>query len=336
MGRTGPPAAILAALFGLPDTRMNPLLLVLIHVSDDSRARLQAACDDLGLELHLAPDRAARTAAVRDHGPRVRAVLTNGVTGLTADEIDALPALTLLVAQGAGHEGLATAHAKARGIAVANGAGTNDDCVADHAMALLLATVRGLPQQDRACRDGVWRDQLPLYPQVAGKRLGILGLGLIGRKIARRAAAFDMEVGYHSRRVVADVPWRRHDSLLALADWCDALVVALPGGPATRHLVDEAVLAALGPQAYLVNIARGSVVDTAALVACLTAGRLAGAGLDVYETEPQPPTALFGFPNVLLTPHVAGWSPEAIAASIDLFVTNLRRHLAGEPVLTPL
>ena len=315
---------------------MKPLLLVLIHVSDDSRARLQAACDEFGFMLHLAPDRAGRAAAVRDHGAQVRVVLTNGVTGLSADEIDALPALTLLVAQGAGHEGLATAHAKARGIVVANGAGTNDDCVADHAMALLLASVRGLRPQDRACRDGLWRDQLPLYPQVAGKRLGVLGLGRIGGKIARRAAAFDMAVGYHSRHPVPEVPWTHHVSLHDLAAWCDVLVVATPGGPATRHLVDGAVLDALGPGGTLVNIARGSVVDTTALVACLRAGRLAAAGLDVYETEPLPPTELFDFPNVLLTPHVAGWSPEANAASIDLFVTNLRRHLAGEPVLTPI
>lgn len=315
---------------------MSPLLLVLIHVVDGERARLEAEAAAAGLDCLVAPDAAAREAAVRTHAARVRVVLTNGVTGLTAAEIDVMPALTLLVALGAGHETLATAHAKARGIRVAHGPGTNDDCVADHTMALLLATVRGLRQQDQACRDGVWRDALPLYPQLAHRRLGILGLGTIGRKIARRALGFEMTVGYHNRRPAADPPGPWFDSPVALAEWCDCLVVATPGGPATRHLVDATVLAALGPRGHLVNISRGSVVDTAALAAALARGALAGAGLDVYESEPAPPAELVGFPNVVLTPHVAGWSPEAIAASFTLFFTNLRRHLAGEDVLTPL
>jgi lactate dehydrogenase-like 2-hydroxyacid dehydrogenase len=315
---------------------MPPLLLVLIHVVDEQRVRLEAEAAALGLDLLLAIDRPSRDLAIGAHGPRVRVVLTNGVTGLTAAEIDAMPALTLLAALGAGHETLATAHAKARGIVVANGAGTNDDCVADHAMGLLLASVRGLRQQDRACRDGVWRDDLPLYPQLAHRRLGILGLGTIGRKLARRALGFDMAVGYHNRRQVDNAPGPWFDSPLALAGWCDCLVVATPGGAATRHLVDAAVLAALGPHGHLVNIARGSVVDTAALAAALAQGQLAGAGLDVYESEPAPPAELLGFANVVLSPHVAGWSPEAIAASYGLFITNLRRHLAGDAVLTPL
>jgi lactate dehydrogenase-like 2-hydroxyacid dehydrogenase len=315
---------------------MPPLLLVLIHVVEGQRARLEDEAAALGLGCLIAADRPSRDAALRAHAARVRVVLTNGATGLAAAEIDALPALTLLVALGAGHEMLAADHARARGIVVANGAGTNDDCVADHAMALLLASVRGLRQQDAACRAGVWRDALPLYPQLAHRRLGILGLGAIGRKIARRALGFDMAVGYHNRRPVDDAPGTWFDSPTALAQWCDCLVVATPGGPATRHLVDAAVLAALGPQGHLVNIARGSVVDTAALAAALSNGQLAGAALDVYESEPAPPAELLGFANLVLSPHVAGWSHEAISASYDLFFTNLRRHLAGEPVLTPL
>ena len=315
---------------------MTPLLLVLIHVSPTSRQRLEEACGPLGLALLLAPDEAQRAAAIREHGARVEVVLTNGSTGLRAEEIDALPRLGLLVANGAGYENLAVAHARQRGIVVANGAGTNEACVADHAMALLLATVRGLKQQDRALREGLWRDHLPLYPQLAHKRLGIVGLGMIGRRIAQRALGFDMAVGYHNRQPRQDTPHRWFDSTVALAEWCDCLVIAAPGGPGTRHLVDARVLAALGRQGYLVNISRGSLVDTAALAAALRAGQLAGAGLDVYESEPSPPAELLNFPNVVLTPHVAGWSPEAIAASFELFITNLTRHWAGEAVLTPI
>lgn len=315
---------------------MTPLLLVLIHVSPASRQRLETACAPLGFELLFAPDDVQRAAALHEHAARVQVVLTNGSTGLRAEEIDALPRLSLLVANGAGYENLAVAHARQRGIVVANGAGTNDACVADHAMALLLATVRGLKQQDHALRDGHWRDTLPLYPQLAHKRLGIVGLGMIGAKIAQRALGFDMVVGYHNRRPRPDSPLRWFDSAVALAEWCDCLVVAAPGGAGTRHLVDAGVLAALGRHGHLVNISRGSLVDTQALAAALRAGQLAGAGLDVYESEPSPPAALLNFPNVLLTPHVAGWSPEAIAASFELFITNLGLHLAGKPVLTPV
>ncbi len=315
---------------------MKPLLLVLIHISGKSRSGLEAACLDLGLDLLLAPDGASRELAITTHGQRVRAVLSNGSTGLHAAEIDALPALTLVAALGAGHENIATDHARQRGITVVNGAGTNDDAVADHALGLLLGAIRGLRQQDTACRSGVWRDDLPLYGQLARKRVGIAGLGTIGRKIAQRVAGFDAEVGYHNRRPRSDSALPYFDSLVALAAWCDHLVIATPGGTGTRHLVDAAVLTALGPKGCLVNISRGSVVDTSALAAALAAGQIGGAGLDVYETEPAPPTELLGFPNVLLTPHVAGWSPEAITASFDLFAENLRRHLAGEAVLTPL
>lgn len=317
--------------------RMTPQLLVLIHVSDTSQAMLQAACDELGLALLLAPDRARRDAAIAAPPGPVVAVLTNGSTGCTAAEIDALrPHLRLLAALGAGHENLDVAHARAQGVCAVNGAGTNDDAVADHALALLLAGVRGLRQQDQACRAGQWRDALPLYPQLAGRRVGVIGLGTIGRKIARRVAAFDAEVAYHNRRPRPDSGLPYFDTPTALAAWAHHLIVATPGGAGTRHLVNAEVLAALKPGGCLVNIARGSVVDTAALADALRRGHLGSAGLDVYETEPAPPTTLLGFDNLVLTPHVAGWSPDAIQASFQLFITNLRRHLNGEPVLTPI
>jgi lactate dehydrogenase-like 2-hydroxyacid dehydrogenase len=310
---------------------MTPLLLVLIAMSETRLALLRELFD----VLH-APDAERRAAAIAAHGPRVRAVLTNGTTGLTAAEIDALPALTLACALGVGFEGIDVMHARSRGVVLANGAGTNDECVADHAFALMLATVRAIPALDRACRDGLWRDALPMQPQIAGKRLGVLGLGAIGRAVARRAGGFGMPIGYHNRSPVPGSPHRYFEDAQTLAEWCDVLVVATPGGVATRHLVDAWVLKALGPRGYLVNVARGSVVDTVALAHALREGEIAGAGLDVYESEPAPPALLLGFPNVVLTPHVGGWSPESVDASVQLFIDNARRHLAGEAVTTPI
>ena len=284
-----------------------------------------------------APDAARRAQAIATHGARVRAVLTIGPIGLTGAEIAALPALELVCALGAGYEQIDVAAARARGIVVANGAGTNDDCVADHAFGLLIAAVRRIVQLDCACRDGLWRDEIPDYaPTVSGKRLGILGLGLIGQKIARRAGGFDMPVGYHSRHKRDDVPHTWFDSPLALANWCDFMVVATPGGADTRHLVNEAVLEALGPQGALVNIARGSVVDTQALARVLRERRLGAAGIDVYESEPHRPEELIELANIVLTPHVAGRSPEAVQATVTRFLANMQAHFSGQAVLSPV
>ncbi|WP_133645310.1 2-hydroxyacid dehydrogenase [Paraburkholderia flava] len=311
---------------------MKPTLLVLIPLNEDSYASVDAAYD-----IRYAPTPEQRAQAFdASNGASVRAVLTNGTTGLKADEIDRLPALEFVSALGAGYENIAVDHAKARGIVVANGAGTNDDCVADHAFALLLAVVRDIPQRDRATREGIWRDKLPLRPNVSGKRLGVVGLGNIGMKVARRAAGFDIETGYHNRKPREGSPLRYFDNVRDLAAWSDFLVIATPGGAGTQHLIDRAVLDALGPQGFLVNVSRGSVVDTAALAAALEAGTLGGAGLDVYEGEPHPPQLLVHLKNVVLTPHVGGTSPEAIGASVGHFLANAQRHFAGEPVLTPI
>ena len=288
------------------------------------------------LVVHYAPTPLQRQQAIAAHGAVARAVLTVGAVGLTADEMDAMPQLTWIGSLGAGYEAIDVAHAKACGIAVSNGAGTNDSCVADHALGLVIAAVRGIVKLDKLTRQGVWRNDIALPPNVSGKRLGILGLGTIGEKIARRAQAFDMPVGYHNRQPKTGTTYTYFDSVLALAQWADVLVVATPGGAGTRHLVNAAVLQALGPQGYVVNIARGSVVDTEALAAALQAGQLAGAGLDVYESEPLPPAALLACDKVVLTPHVAGWSPEAVQATVDLFLDNAQRHFRGQPLVTPV
>ncbi|RZT31785.1 2-hydroxyacid dehydrogenase [Cupriavidus agavae] len=310
---------------------MKPALLVLIQLEPGHLALVSEH-----YEVCYAPTPEGRAAGIAARGPTFRVLLTNGTTGITAGELDAMPALSLVCALGAGYENIPLGACQARGIAVANGAGTNDSCVADHAMALLLATVRRVPTLDRATRDGVWRSSIALPPNVSGKRLGIIGLGTIGRRIARRGEGFDLEIGYHNRRPRTDVPFQYFADVMALAEWADYLVVATPGGPETRHLIDTAVLRALGPAGYLVNIARGSVVNTRALADALRAGEVGGAGLDVYESEPAPPAELFDCPNVVLTPHVGGWSPEAVQASVDQFLENARRHFAGEALVAPV
>lgn len=310
---------------------MKPELLVLIALRGEAHREIAASFD-----VRHAPTAEERERAIAEHGGTIRAVLTNGSTGLAAADIDRLPQLTLVSALGAGYEHIDVAHAKARGITVVTGAGTNDDCVADHAFALLLATVRDVVRLDAKTRAGVWREGLPMPPNVSGKKLGIVGLGKIGEKCARRAAGFDIEVGYHSRSRKDAAPYRYFDRLGALAQWADFLIVATPGGAGTRHLVDRAVLDALGPGGFLVNVSRGSVVDTAALADALREKRIAGAGLDVYEGEPEPPRALIGLDNIVLTPHMGGWSPEALDRSVQQFLDNAARHFAGQAVLTPL
>jgi lactate dehydrogenase-like 2-hydroxyacid dehydrogenase len=310
-------------------TRIPVLAATLL--SPEHRAQIGAL-----YALIYAPTPPERAKALAEHGHQVRVLLTIGATGLSAAEMAHMPALELVCALGAGYENIDVSAARARGIVVANGAGTNDDCVADHALGLLIGTVRGLHRLDRQCRDGVWRDRIAPPMGLTGKRTGIFGLGTIGRQIARRAQAFQMTVGYHNRQPRPDVDYRYFDSLLALAQWSDVLVCATPGGAVTRHAVNAAVLQALGPQGYLINIARGSVVDTQALAAALQAGHLAGAGLDVYESEPQPPKELLGLDNVLLSPHVAGWSPEAVQASVDRFLANAAGHFSGKGVVSPV
>ena len=309
----------------------KPVLIVMNFMADAHLAQMAE-----WLEVVYAPDAAQFAQALSSHGARAQVVLTIGSTGLSAAQMDAMPQLRLVGALGAGYENIDVPYAKARGIAVSNGAGTNDNCVADHAFGLVIAAVRGLLPLDQSTRQGIWRTQIPLPAQVSGKRLGVVGLGTIGQKIARRAQAFDMPVGYHNRHPKDGAAYDYFDSLQGLAQWADVLVVATPGGAGTRHLVNAQVLDALGPRGYLVNIARGSVVDTAALAQALRDGRLAGAGLDVYESEPQPPAALLELDNVVLTPHVAGWSPEAVQATVDLFLDNVQRHFAGEPLMTPI
>lgn len=309
----------------------KPLLIIMNPVAEREREQIARH-----FEVIFAPTPQQYDEAVAQAAERVEVVMTIGAIGLTAAQIDALPKLKMVYSLGAGYEKIDIEHAHRRGVAVACGAGTNDTCVADHAMGLMLAVIRGIPRFDQLTRQGGWRTEVPMPPGVSGKKLGILGLGAIGEKVARRAQAFDMEIGYCNRSPRPGSPHRSFASPGDLAQWADVLLVAVPGGDRTRHLIGRDILEQLGPRGYLINIARGSVVDTDALVDALRHERIAGAALDVYEGEPKLPPALAGLSNVVLTPHVAGWSPEAMQSMVDMFLENARRLYAGEALLTPL
>ena len=300
-----------------------------------------AALTDAGYAVREGKKYENRLDAVREAGDAVRAVLTNGRGGLSGEEMGFLPKLEIVCAVGAGYEAVDLDTARSRGIAVANCPDTSAPVVADHAMMLLMAATRHLRQADRHVHDGAWQEQWRVDTQtISGKRLGILGLGHIGSKIAQRGAGgFGMEVGYHNRKAIAGSPYRYFDKLVDLATWADFLVSAAPGGPETRHLVNAEVLAALGSRGYVVNVGRGTIVDTAALIDALKAKRIAGAGLDVLEGEPAVPAILpelLKFDNVVITPHVAGRAPESRTAATAMIINNLNAHFAGKPLLSPV
>ena len=312
-------------------------VLALVGVTSERMAALTAA----GYAVREGKKYANRIDAVRDAGETVRAVLTNGRGGLSGDEMALLPNLEIVCAGSAGYEAVDLDAARRRGIVVAHCPNANAPAVADSALMLLMATTRHLLQADRFVRAGGWQDQWRVdTPTITGKRLGILGLGNIGSRIAQRAArGFDMEIGYHNRAAVAGSPYRYFASLIDLATWADFLICAAPGGAGTRHLVNADVLAALGPHGSLVNVGRGTVVDTQALIAALRAQRIAGAGLDVLEGEPSIPPLLpelLQCDNVVVTPHVAGRAPESRTAATAMILANLHAHFAGQPLPSPV
>lgn len=285
-------------------------------------------------KLWSAPDKDKLLAEV---APRIRGVQTSGFHGLSADVIDALPALEIVSCFGVGVDAIDFAATRRHNIIVTNTPDVLNDCVADLALGLMIAAARRIPQGDAFVRAGKWpHGNLPLAMQVTRKRLGILGLGRIGQAIARRAAGFEMQIAYHSRRALAGSPYRYYDKLVDLARDSDFLVVIAPGGKDTFHIVDETVMRALGPNGVLVNVARGSLVDEQALVRVLRDGALGAAALDVFEDEPNVPEAFFALENVVLQPHVGSATHETRQAMGDLTVDNLLAHFSGKPPLTPV
>lgn len=283
-------------------------------------------------QVLFSPEGAGPEALAEAQALGVEGVVTNGSIGLPAACLEHLPGLRVIACFGAGFENVPLAAARARGIALAHAPGTNTQTVADHALGLMLALARGLIAADRAVRSGQWTRARAPRPTLSGATLGIIGLGNIGTAIAKRAAAFDMDIAYHTRRPRNAVPWQHVGDPVTLARSSDFLVAACPGGAATRHLIDRRVLAALGPEGFLVNIARGSVVDTEALIEALLQGTIAGAGLDVVAGEPEVPSALLACPNLVLTPHMAGRSPVSLANQLRTLLANLEAGLRGAPL----
>ena len=266
----------------------------------------------------------------------IRAMITAGGSPLPGKMMDLLPKLGSIVCYGTGYDGVDLKAAAERRIAVGHSPGANAASVADIAVTLLLATTRRILVADNYVRSGDWGAAKPspmMRPQAGmpGRKIGVYGMGEIGRKIAARAAAFESEVGYFSRSR-HDVPYQYFPTLEALADWCSVLMIAVRAGPDTHHIVNADILKRLGEDGYVVNIARGSVIDQAALVQALTDKTIAGAGLDVYAKEPQAPDALTALPNVVLTPHIGGHTLESHRNMQDCVLANLTAFFAGKPL----
>ena len=284
--------------------------------------------------LQQQPDKAAFLAA---HGAEFEGIAIHVRDACGADVLNALPRAKVIANFGVGYDKIDIDTARRLGMQISNTPQVLDGCVADLAMGLAIDAARGISASARFVRAGGWKTgQRPLMTRVHGKNMGLLGFGGIGQAIARRAAGFDMTVRYHTRRPVAESPLRHEPSLPELARWADFLVVACPGGAATRHLVNAEILDALGPRGILVNIARGSVVDETALIQALQEGRLGGAGLDVFEHEPDVPAPLLEMDNVVAVSHIAGFTRESRADMEARVCDNLDAYFRTGQVMNPV
>jgi lactate dehydrogenase-like 2-hydroxyacid dehydrogenase len=289
-------------------------------------------------EVHRYWEAADKAALLRKQAPHIRAIATRGDLGVSAELIAALPELEMIGVYGVGVDGVDLAAARARGIKVSNTPDVLTGETADLAFALMLAFVREVPKGDRYVRDGTWaaKGNMPLSRRMHGKRLGIIGLGRIGKAVAKRAAGFDMPVSYFGRTAQPGVPYAFVNSLTALAAGSDFLVATLAGGAGTTKIVTAEVLRALGPEGIFINIARGTVVDEAALLEALETKTIAGAGLDVYLNEPKIDPRFYALENTVLMPHVGSATRETRAAMAALMRDNIAAHFAGKPLLTPV
>jgi hydroxypyruvate reductase len=268
----------------------------------------------------------------------VRAAVTNGHSGPPPELIDKMPKLEIIASASVGYDGIPVEYARSKGIPVTNTPEVLNDDVADLAIGLMIMTARRLVVSDRYVRSGKWPSggEYPLAFKASGKRVGILGMGRIGREIGKRAEAMNNKVAYHTRNPVKDVTWQHYPDLVELAKNSDFLIIIIPATPQTNKIVSKAVIEALGPDGILVNVARGAVVDEDALVEALVGGKLGGAGLDVFVNEPQVPEVLFGMDNVVLQPHVGSATFETRRAMSQLVVDNLDAYFAGKPLLTEI
>ncbi|MEP7004429.1 MAG: 2-hydroxyacid dehydrogenase [Sphingomonas bacterium] len=294
---------------------------------------------DLYLTAGMTPSQmdelAKRFRIHRDNPPvTTRAMLSGGSVLVDQTVLDAFPALEIVAINGVGYDRIDLDAVRARGVRVTTTPDVLTDDVADLAIALMLAVDRRIAFNDRTVRQGGWT--VPLGRRSTGRRIGIFGFGRIGQAIARRAAPFAREVLYTARHERAGSGYRFTPDIGALAEACDTLILIAPGGEATRHIVDAGVLAKLGAQGVLINVARGSLVDEPALVAALAAGTIAGAGLDVFEDEPHVPDTLKAMDQVVLLPHQGSATAECRVAMGALVLANLDAHFAGRPLVTPL
>lgn len=312
----------------------KPAVLLACDFSDRFKSLLAEHYTVLGPLSRSAPD------ALPPEAATAQALITKGGLDAGRGMLEALPGLGIVSFFGTGYESIDLPAAAERQVTVTHSPGANATSVADFAMGLVLASARQIVAANQFVRDGRWGGNslvsMPAVPGLTGARLGIYGFGAIGQKVATRAAAFEMEIGYHSRSPKADVPYVYCESPLALAEWADILVVAVRATPANRHIVGRDLLARLGPKGHLINIARGSLVDDTALAEALNSGTIAGAALDVLETEPVVPDCLLTAPNLILSPHIAFASTSARNAQEDMVMDNLRAFFAGQPVPNPV
>jgi lactate dehydrogenase-like 2-hydroxyacid dehydrogenase len=288
--------------------------------------------------VEVLPTGEERERFLAERGGTFRAVVTTARVGVDAELMRRLPALGAIIHFGVGYDTTDVEEAAARHVQVSNTPDVLTDCVADRAVGALIDVLRGVSAADRFVRRGDWQaGPFPLTAKVTGKRVGIVGLGRIGTAVAQRLEGFGTPIGYHNRRRLQDdTSYEYFGSALELARWCDALVVTAAGGPETRGLVSGEVLDALGPEGYLVNVSRGTVVDETALVDRLTRRALAGAALDVFVDEPNVPEELLDLENVVLLPHVASGTVETREAMARLVLENLARFLSDGTLVTPV
>jgi lactate dehydrogenase-like 2-hydroxyacid dehydrogenase len=289
-------------------------------------------------QIHRLWEAADPAAFVAERASRIRAIATDAVIGFKADLIDALPNLEVICSNGAGTDSLDLEAAKRRGIPVTNTPGVLAGDVADLAVALAISVIRRMRAADAYIRSGEWarRGTMEFVPRFFGRRVGIAGLGHIGRAVAKRLSGFDAEIGYFDIAPRPDVPYTFFDDLVALATWCNLLIVTLAGGPSTHKIVTASVFEALGPDGYFVNVSRGFIVDEPPLLDALENHRIAGAGLDVFWNEPNIDARFLALDNVVLYPHHGSGTAEARKAMLELVRDNLAAHFSGRPLLTPV
>ncbi|XP_021280687.1 glyoxylate/hydroxypyruvate reductase HPR3-like [Herrania umbratica] len=268
----------------------------------------------------------------------VRAVLCSGASPITADIIRLLPSLQLVTTSGAGVNHIDLSECRRLGIAVTNAAGVFSDDGADAAVGLLIDVLRKVSAADRYVRNGLWptKGDYPLGSKLGGKRVGVVGLGGFGLAVAKRLEAFGCTVLYNSRTQKPSVPYPFYSTVFELAADSDALIICCGLTAETRHMINREVLLALGRQGVIVNIGRGAIINEKEMVECLVRGEIGGAGLDVFENEPNVPEELFGLDNVVLSPHRVVFTPESFVAASELAVGNLEAFFSNKPLLSPV